>query len=861
MKFYLGRLEVLGALVFFSGTPKLQAEMPERKEISLAARHQLIFSAVANNDSKELERLMLRNESFAEDVLNQANQESEPDIVQLSAKRGRAKTFKAVTEFIGTNIGHSSLRWAMKRQDSTYERNPLHWAVLSGNEELITLAYTLADYDNLDEVPDKEGKTPFEYYPKSLKGAAEFPLALAKQLVDDYSFDGDSIAGAARYGRWSARLLAILRLKPNILTQSNSKDDYLPLHQAAIQYGAGAVSFLAKLAPAALYSKRKGQIPLASALDAGNQEAFLALAELYPEGLRFLDEEKKNFLHLAAEKAATNFVEPLLKLKKSFLWQRNAKGELPIHSAAQHSAEFTLLLAKAAPETLLEQNLEKQNPFQIAKDLDKDLADELAELYPRAIPAKSEEILSSDRIVTAYLKFDKKFAQWANSEGSLPLHLGASTLSTIGMNALLSAFPESIRQPNHQGALPLHSALAAKQLKIALALAREAPDTLGVADKKGNLPLHVLLENFSLDDASVVTALNSFLQLNRKSISAKNQEGRVPVDLVPTGESLLWYARDLEYLLNYPDRRRRSKHPPFNNKMLFEVSDFEKGAFELGDPLRERAKSAGAILRSDELSEFRYILTLGLSNCPTAFRFENAVISPGHAVQRMLALLKEKAEAVEWQALPLSSRLKHLQKLLEIEDSALEDLRTFFEEIEASGEIVGFENRFLMLAGIEIFPTINYPFFCSSLADPAKHQLGAYLSKLWTLKYSQQDQIPILAQILSLDPQDLRIKGLSAAFLDENLGGDRRQRLAQVALQCVECHSKADPETDYPLNFKLSELGEAPSSPQSTEATLREEIIRRIEMPEASRGHMPKGRGELLSKEQKALMRGYLQAQ
>lgn len=861
MKSYLGRLlEVLGVLVLFSGAPKLRAELPAKLPMSLDERHRRIFLAVANDDVNELIRLVLRGEGFTSNVLEEANDKNELDIVSLSAKRGRLKTFQKVTTLIQDNLYDSAMRWSMERRDATYGRTALHWAVLSGNDQLMTEAYLLTLRYGDEAVTDKEAKAAFDYYPLTIRSAAKFPLDLADRMVNGRPLDPYRVYDYAAQGRWSGRLLAELRLRPNLFAESEGSTDLLPLHLAAQNDNVTAIKFIAKLAPATLAIKQNGVIPLATAVDSANKDAFDALYNLYPKGLDFLDADKNTLLHRAVESGRDSLIERLLKLKKSFAWKRNSKKEIPLHLAAQRNSAAAVFLAQEAPETLLLLNSDNKNPYQVAKDHDNSLADSLAEINPRVLGKKFDEILSNDRRIRAYLKYDPRFGSRTDAKGTLPLHLGSQWLTRDGMGELLKNYPAAITRPDENGSLPLHRALAAKNIQVAMQLFSAAPSTSAIADKEGNLPLHTFLKHNSLDTDENFTAFATLLLSNRQTIREKNKEGYTPVGLMDPSASRYEYVRDLEFLILNPDKRRRSRFSEFDNRLPFEVDHFAPNALESRPEVNDTTIAIAQELQSEKISELRYVLALGLSNCPTAFRFGSAAINPDHAVRRMAPLLNETLAATPWQDLPLSTRLGHLEGLLEIDTEALDALYGVLQEAESSGEILGFENRFALVVGAQILPNTTARDFCSRVSPLAKLQLEAYVSKVWASRYSRRNDLPVLAQILGIDAEELRIKGLSSTFLDENLNEDLRQRLRQSALQCVECHNKTDPDTDYPLSFKIGELGEAPTSPQSTSATLREEILRRIEMPDTNRGHMPKGRGERLSNDDINSLRNYLQS-
>lgn len=165
-----------------------------------------------------------------------------------------------------------------------------------------------------------------------------------------------------------------------------------------------------------------------------------------------LTANKNTVLHiyitaLAAEaESPTNFVDEVLKIHPSLLWQSNANDEIPLHIAARygHTAVIKFLLERA--------DQDPENGFRSAKKMlmmtnkEKDTALHEAVRYNHVVAAK------------LVMEKDREFSYFANVAGETPLYMAAERK----FGKMVSEIIDTCKSPAYGGPLgrtALHAAV------------------------------------------------------------------------------------------------------------------------------------------------------------------------------------------------------------------------------------------------------------------------------------------------------------------------------------------------------------------------------------------------------------------
>ncbi len=589
----------------------------------------------------------------------------------------------------------------------------------------------------------------------------------------------------------------MLKQKPSFASEKLKSGD-LPLHFIADQrHPRATIDELIRLYPKAITTKNsRGFYPLHSAAENCNMELVVAITKSFPKSVEQIDDEGNLPLHLAAKCDEQDFIK-FLGFSGAYT-MANKAGLVPIHISIQAKKNWMISsLAKASEESLLIKT-----------------------------PA-----------------------------GKLPIHMLIQPFNESAILDLAQRAPQTLMIPDNQGQLPIHLAALGPSGQVVRKLGQQNPQALLVADKDGQLPLHLLGLNSKLS----ATDYAFLASLSPGAVGRLNKSKRTPAQVLSGNTEKSETARYLEFLIQNPDKSiANAKYPLFKNKTIDEISEFSdqhKVKWTLDQ--EEFSARLEKALNSPELSEIRHALLLMFSNCPSTLKFENSAITPQRAISQMRRIQGLAADKTEWQDKDLVARLSEISELFDLRPRQSEILREIFLEMSSLGASQGVENRFIRLTAQNTLK-INPPASpCEALNNLAKEQLEPYIGKVWREKFSMdENQLPMLAKVLSLEPDRLKVGALSTGFLPEDALGEKRQILNQVVLQCVECHDK---DADYPLSFKKEDLNRVPDSPKSTQKDIRAEILRRVELPHSDKAHMPRGKDETLSAEQQSTLKKFLQ--
>ncbi len=715
------------------------------------------------------------------------------------------------------------------------EYNLLMLAVLRNNKEMVERIIKLA---------------PDQLRMKNIRGASALRLAVAQSNNEIIEL----LAKAA------PEMLLVL-----------DKEGETPLSHAVSNNHSKTVTMLATINPSALLVKRgegKHASFVISADTVLSSEPLTAVyLKFHPAYASKNIREGNYLLHLAAGTVGqSETLKTLISLNPKAIDTANDGGFYPLHLAAiRCNLGMIFDIVKRSPEAIKQKDKDGNLPLHFFAGLcHGELALEILsfpEAYMTAnregrLPIHSAAWKNRFENVEWLAKNSSEALRVKDSSGSLPLHIVASSGNIAESRTLAKMAPDTLLVPDNAGRLPTHLAAKGSTSAAPEVLGALDPSALSVADIEGNLPLHYLGANPNMNSGIYF----KLAKLAPQSVSVKNKALKTPSENInKTDAEKIEMARNLEFLILNPDKTlSHSSRPDFKNKTIDEVTSFSgDNIFHFNLDQEESSAQLEKTLLSPDLSEIRYALLLGLSNCPTSYKFENAVITPARAVNRMLQLKKRPVEKTEWQNLGSQERWAYMAELFDLHPRQSENVFEIFQEMSSLGTIQGFENRFIRLTAERMLKSGKNPRQCERLTELAQAQLESYVGKVWRDKFHMDEKnLPMLAKVLSLESDRLKVAALNTGFLPEEVLGEKRQLLNQVVLQCVECHDK---EADYPLSLKKEDLQRVPDSPKSTEKTLRAEILRRVELPHSDKAHMPRGKDETLSPEQLNTLKKFLQ--
>lgn len=129
---------------------------------------------------------------------------------------------------------------------------------------------------------------------------------------------------------------------------------------------------------------------------------------------------------------------------------------------------------------------------------------------------------------------DRRLLSTQDENGQLLLHQALQdsevTLGTIKL--LLTGYPHAVSVHDHEGTFPLHIASEFKDLDIVKELMENTGgDLLAVCDLKQDYPLHHACRGGHYDTVSY------FIQMTTVSVSSRNSDGKLPIELLAESES------------------------------------------------------------------------------------------------------------------------------------------------------------------------------------------------------------------------------------------------------------------------------------------------------------------------------------
>ena len=342
-------------------------------------------------------------------------------------------------------------------------------------------------------------------------------------------------------------LKLLLEAHPDLVSQTSSYGEHLPLHLAASNKSQSFCKILVDAYPESVKVDGYGCLPFHCACNNGRLDTVKYLFGLYPECLHIRNDDGYLPIHEAASDPGKNTAEIvnflLLQdpdcLSKPVVsnFASYDDGYLPLHLACSSRDESNVIehLFDLYPEAILIQNEQEQLPIDILREkLDElHINSETGRPYPH-----NEEWYQRLQYLIRFLQTQMSYARKAQDEtamrtfdfvGYFPLHRAIRDKAPLGaIKLLLKGNPNAIDVPMVLSEMyPLDIACQFSTLDIVKYLVELSPDRLNPCGFSRNFPLHHACRG---GNCEVIQYLLD-RPMSSASVSERNVDGMLSIHL------------------------------------------------------------------------------------------------------------------------------------------------------------------------------------------------------------------------------------------------------------------------------------------------------------------------------------------